>query len=61
MIDPDRVKNGNVDEELQCSICKGVLRTPYQSTQCEHVFCFTCIHKWIPQGETCPIDRLKDP
>ena len=47
-----------VDEELLCSICKGVLDNPLQIVTCEHVFCSKCIHNWISIGnETCPLDR----
>lgn len=48
---------GEVDEELICPICSGVLEEPLQATQCEHAFCSTCIHDWMNRQPTCPIDR----
>lgn len=48
---------GEVDEELICPICSGVLEDPLQATQCEHAFCSTCIHDWMNRQPTCPIDR----
>lgn len=46
-----------VDEDLLCPICSGVLEEPLQATQCEHAFCNTCIHDWLERQSTCPIDR----
>ena len=37
---------GDVDEELLCPICSGVLEDPLQAPECEHAFCMGCI-----QGE----------
>ncbi|XP_065176956.1 E3 ubiquitin-protein ligase NRDP1-like [Sycon ciliatum] len=48
---------GEVDEELICAICKGVLECPEQAPQCEHAFCSACIREWLVQQETCPVDR----
>jgi E3 ubiquitin-protein ligase NRDP1 len=28
-----------IDEELICSICRGVLQDPLQAPSCEHTFC----------------------
>ncbi|CAF2537232.1 unnamed protein product [Rotaria sp. Silwood2] len=46
-----------IDEELICSICRGVLQDPLQIPSCEHTFCRTCIEEWLSQTQTCPIDR----
>ena len=52
--------DGSVDDELICPICQLVLENPLHIIQCEHVFCHSCIWKWIQTGnETCPIDRKK--
>ena len=52
--------DGSVDDELICPICQLVLENPLHLIQCEHVFCYSCIWKWIQTGnETCPIDRKK--
>ncbi|GBL97058.1 E3 ubiquitin-protein ligase NRDP1 [Araneus ventricosus] len=48
---------GEVDEELICPICSGVLEDPLQAPICEHVFCKTCINEWLSRQFSCPIDR----
>ncbi|KAH1002211.1 hypothetical protein HUJ04_008322 [Dendroctonus ponderosae] len=48
---------GEVDEELICPICSGVLEDPLQAPECEHVFCKACITQWISRQPTCPVDR----
>ncbi|PAA90019.1 hypothetical protein BOX15_Mlig006709g3 [Macrostomum lignano] len=48
---------GEVDEELICPICGGVLDAPVQAPDCEHTFCTGCIDQWLRLNPTCPIDR----
>ncbi|XP_012267210.1 E3 ubiquitin-protein ligase NRDP1 isoform X2 [Athalia rosae] len=54
---------GEVDEELLCPICSGVLEEPVQASDmlqaqlCEHAFCRVCINEWINRQPTCPVDR----
>ncbi|XP_044017483.1 E3 ubiquitin-protein ligase NRDP1 isoform X1 [Aphidius gifuensis] len=54
---------GEVDEELVCPICSGVLEDPVQVSDvlqaqvCEHAFCRACINEWINRQPTCPLDR----
>ncbi|KOB74352.1 Early girl [Operophtera brumata] len=48
---------GDVDEELICPICSGVLEDPLQAPACEHAFCRACITEWISRQPTCPVDR----
>jgi E3 ubiquitin-protein ligase NRDP1 len=48
---------GDVDEELVCPICSGVLEDPLQAPVCEHAFCKSCITEWITRQPTCPVDR----
>ncbi|XP_071444547.1 E3 ubiquitin-protein ligase NRDP1 [Hetaerina americana] len=48
---------GEVDEELVCPICSGVLEDPLQAPECEHAFCQVCIHEWVSRQPTCPVDR----
>ncbi|KAK9499520.1 hypothetical protein O3M35_002543 [Rhynocoris fuscipes] len=48
---------GEVDDELLCPICSGVLEEPLQAPACEHAFCSACIHEWISRQPTCPVDR----
>lgn len=49
--------DGEVDEELICPICSGVLEEPLQAPICEHAFCGTCIKEWLSRQMTCPVDR----
>ncbi|XP_078046280.1 E3 ubiquitin-protein ligase NRDP1-like [Augochlora pura] len=46
-----------VDQELICVICSGVLEDPVQIPECEHTFCRTCIHEWMKRQGTCPLDH----
>lgn len=48
---------GDVDEELLCSICSGILENPVQAPECEHAFCSACINEWVQRQPTCPNDR----
>lgn len=48
---------GDVDEELICPICAGVLEEPLQAAACEHAFCRACITEWLSRQPTCPVDR----
>uniref|UniRef100_A0A4W3GKN6 E3 ubiquitin-protein ligase NRDP1 n=1 Tax=Callorhinchus milii TaxID=7868 RepID=A0A4W3GKN6_CALMI len=48
---------GEVDEDLICPICSGVLEEPVQAPHCEHAFCNACITQWFSQQQTCPVDR----
>ena len=44
---------GEVDSELICCICTGVLEDPVESP-CRHVFCSACVKLWINKKSTCP-------
>ncbi|CAL8235874.1 unnamed protein product [Boreogadus saida] len=48
---------GEVDEDLLCPICSGVLEEPVQAPHCEHAFCNACITQWFAQQQICPVDR----
>jgi E3 ubiquitin-protein ligase NRDP1 len=48
---------GDVDAELICPICHGVLEDPHQAPQCEHAFCEVCINEWLRCHHACPLDR----
>jgi|ERR1712212_52291 len=50
---------GDVDEELLCPICSGVLEDPLQAPECEHAFCMGCIQEWLGRQPTCPVDRQR--
>lgn len=45
-----------VDEEFRCPICRDIVDDPI-TTQCEHVFCRTCIHEWLSRESSCPVGR----
>ena len=49
---------GEVDSELICCICTGVLQDPVESP-CRHVFCTSCVKPWINKNSTCPQCRGK--
>lgn len=48
---------GEIDEELKCPICCGVLEEPLQGSRCEHAYCRKCIIEWMKTSESCPVDR----
>uniref|UniRef100_A0A1A9WVT8 E3 ubiquitin-protein ligase NRDP1 n=1 Tax=Glossina brevipalpis TaxID=37001 RepID=A0A1A9WVT8_9MUSC len=48
---------GEIDEELICPICSGVVEEPVQSAMCEHMFCRECIKEWLTRQPSCPMDR----
>lgn len=48
-----RFPNGEVESELICSICTGVLEKPLE-TPCQHLFCGECIHQWLLRCKSCP-------
>lgn len=60
LVEPSSIMNQTffkeIQEELTCSICTGVLIDPMQCSECEHSFCRSCISQWIAtQGnESCP-------
>ena len=54
--DVDRFIN-EIDEELRCQVCWGVLQDPLQANECEHTFCRVCINEWLKNSTTCPVDR----
>jgi len=47
-----------LDETLECSICKEVLKDP-RILPCEHTFCLECIKKWSVRQLTCPVCRTR--
>nr|XP_034341810.1 E3 ubiquitin-protein ligase NRDP1-like [Arvicanthis niloticus] len=48
---------GDIDEDLICPICSGVLEEPVQTPHCEHAFCNGCIIQWLSEQHTCPVDH----
>ena len=64
----DRRFEGQVREDLFCSICQGVLRNPRTCRNKEHPFCLSCISQHLRNSHRCPECRerltpetLKDP
>ena len=47
----------DIDQELKCPICCGVLEDPVQGNGCEHAYCKRCILEWMKNSESCPVDR----
>ncbi|CZT02635.1 hypothetical protein WAI453_002139 [Rhynchosporium graminicola] len=45
-----------VDENLMCPICHCPLVDPVM-TECDHIFCRSCIEESVTHSRTCPIDR----
>lgn len=48
--------SGDVDEDFRCPICQDIIEDPIAS-QCEHVFCKSCINQWLQSESSCPVDR----
>ncbi|XP_078097104.1 RING finger protein 151 [Mustelus asterias] len=46
------------DPEFICTICHGVLKNPVE-LGCQHVFCKSCIAKWLTEKKECPYCRKK--
>jgi len=48
--------NEDLEEELTCIICCGILREPVV-THCGHTFCRDCVNRWIKTERSCPVCR----
>lgn len=44
-------------EKLICPICLKECSKPKRPNICEHIFCYTCISKWIKIKKCCPMCR----
>lgn len=44
------------NQKLLCQLCSETRIEP-TSTLCGHIFCWTCIHKWLKERTECPICR----
>ena len=40
-----------VDQELICSICAGILENPVEIKDCQHMFCEGCIRRWMQESD----------
>ncbi|XP_067912853.1 RING finger protein 151 [Heterodontus francisci] len=47
-----------LDPEFICTICHGVLKDPVE-LGCQHVYCNSCIAKWLTKKQECPYCRKK--
>jgi len=52
-------ENCHLDDDLQCSICRGELENPTTVRDCGHVFCYGCIEEWFREHQSCPICQVK--
>ena len=41
-----------------CPICYGKVNIPTYSNDCQHVFCYCCISRWLNKNLTCPLCRI---
>jgi hypothetical protein len=49
------------DSELKCVICMGELKEePAYALSCAHVFHASCLNRWLPQNNTCPICKRRN-
>lgn len=48
----------NVEEELQCSICREMF-VKAVTLSCSHTYCEYCIEQWQKQNADCPICRAR--
>src|SRR5262245_39675447 len=48
--------NTNLDE---CCICLNPCSCPHRPVNCQHVFCRSCIEKWLEIAESCPSCKTK--
>ncbi len=53
-VDEDLIK------EFICSICTNVAKI-VTTTECDHIYCTTCITEWFATKKECPLCRKKNP
>jgi len=56
--------NGELENDVTCSICLFILKDPMQAIECGHRFCKTCVaglQKGIDGNYICPQDRSETP
>ena len=46
-----------ISGNFQCAICTNVFKDPVMCSHNEHIFCRTCITKYLTRSETCPTCR----
>lgn len=45
-------------DDSTCSICLREYVDPSIIRACEHIFCFTCISKWLAHKPCCPLCKV---
>eukprot|EP01083_Nonionella_stella_P041385 112219_1 len=54
------IKGHNIDPNMQCPICKTIMRDPvYINNVKQHTFCRICIEKWLSNHNTNPMTNKK--
>lgn len=48
----------NYLDEFECPICYETFKTGY-ATDCEHVFCTSCLENWMRDNSVCPYCRAR--
>lgn len=69
--DPDRstfvtsFAKENVEPQCQkvdlCTLCDNLIVRGQACSECEEIFCKTCIEKWLKENDTCPYPKCKKP
>ncbi len=47
-----------VEDELSCGICHGIMDTPCRPDVCKHHFCKGCLFNWHSTNRSCPVCRM---
>ena len=50
----DKKKNDNIEKDITCQVCQGIIKDPYFCNKCQNNFCATCIKKWETINKVCP-------
>lgn len=48
-----------VEDELSCGICRGIMENPCRPVVCKHMFCKSCLFNWHASNKSCPLCRKK--